>query len=60
MKNLDFIYVMKRQFAMMNVFHSSDMFPRGRRKRPKVSRTYKPNGQRECARRMRQMAKGGE
>lgn len=56
MKNLDFIYEMKRQFAMMNVFHSSDMAPRGRLW-PKSSRTYKPNGQRECARRMRQIAK---
>lgn len=34
--------------------------PSGSRRRagPKISKTYKPNGPRECARRMRQMAKG--
>lgn len=57
MKNLDFTYEIKRQLATMNLLVLGDMSPRGRLW-PKFSRTYKPNGQRECARRMRQMAKG--
>lgn len=56
MKNLDFTYELKRQLAMMNVFHQSDMLPTLSR-RPKISKTYKPNGRRECARRIRQMAR---